>query len=79
VSQMYRLAVASLTPRETDVFDLLVRGNRNKPIADALGVSERTIKAHRKQIMVKLGVSSLAECVSIAERLGLIADWPVQR
>ncbi len=64
--------VASLTSRESEVFNLIVRGKLNKQIAFALGTSERTIKAHRHSIMEKLGVHSLAEAVSIAERLGLL-------
>jgi FixJ family two-component response regulator len=64
--------VANLTPRESQVFGLIVRGNRNKQIAYALSASERTVKAHRHSIMEKLGVRSLAEAVSIAERLGLL-------
>jgi FixJ family two-component response regulator len=64
--------VASLTPRETDVFNLVVRGKRNKQIAYALGTSERTVKAHRRSVMEKLEVHSLAEAVSIAEKLRLL-------
>jgi FixJ family two-component response regulator len=64
--------VASLTPRETEVFGLIIRGKRNKQIAYALGTSERTVKAHRRSVMEKLGVQSLAEAVSIGERLGLL-------
>lgn len=67
-----RAKVASLTTRETQVFDLMVRGKRNKQIAYAIGVSERTVKAHRKSIMEKLNAQSFAEAVSIAERLGLL-------
>jgi DNA-binding CsgD family transcriptional regulator len=79
MSQPHRQAVASLTPREAEIFDLVVRGKRNKEIAYAIGVTERTVKAHRRSIMAKLGVGSLAEAVSIAERLGMIPDWPQQR
>ncbi len=68
--------VASLTPRETDVFHLLVRGKRNKEIAYALGTSERTVKAHRRSLTEKLEAHSLAEVVTIAERLGLVAPAP---
>ena len=64
--------VASLTPRESQVFGLIVHGKLNKQIAYELSTSERTVKAHRHSIMEKLGVRSLAEAVSIAERLGLI-------
>ncbi|WP_455875056.1 response regulator transcription factor [Rhizobium yanglingense] len=64
--------VAGLTPREAEVFGLIVRGHLNKQIAYALGTSERTVKAHRHNIMEKLGVRSLAEAVSIAEKSGLL-------
>jgi FixJ family two-component response regulator len=70
--QALQTLVASLTSRESEVFNLIVRGKLNKQIAFALGTSERTIKAHRHSIMEKLGVHSLAEAVSIAERLGLL-------
>ena len=66
--------VAALTPREREVFTLVVRGKLNKQIAHELGTSERTIKAHRHSMMLKLKVKSLAEVVSIAERLGLLAE-----
>lgn len=62
--------LTSLTPREFQVFDLMIRGKRNKQIAFELDTSERTVKAHRHSIMEKLGVNSLAEAVSMAERLG---------
>jgi FixJ family two-component response regulator len=64
--------LATLTPRERQVFDLMVRGKINKQIAHELGTTERTIKAHRHQVMEKTRVNSLAELVSLAERLGLL-------
>jgi FixJ family two-component response regulator len=64
--------VAALTPREREVFGLVVRGKLNKQIAHELGTTERTIKAHRHQVMEKIKVQSLAELVSLAERLGLL-------
>jgi FixJ family two-component response regulator len=67
--QWLRAKVSNLTPREVQVFDLVVRGKRNKQVAYDLNTSERTIKAHRHSIMEKLNVTSLAEMVSIAERL----------
>jgi RNA polymerase sigma factor (sigma-70 family) len=63
--------VNALTPRERQVFDLVVRGRMNKQIAHELGTTERTIKAHRHKVMEKVRVQSLAELVSIADRLGL--------
>jgi FixJ family two-component response regulator len=69
-----RSHIAKLTPRERQVFDLIVRGKINKQIAHELGTTERTVKAHRHQVMEKAKVRSLAELVSIAERLGLLSD-----
>ncbi|GGI19817.1 hypothetical protein GCM10010987_06250 [Bradyrhizobium guangdongense] len=69
---MFRALLASLTPRERQVFDLIVRGKINKQIAHELGTTERTIKAHRHQVMEKMRVSSFAELVSLAERLGML-------
>jgi RNA polymerase sigma factor (sigma-70 family) len=57
-----------LSPREREVFVLVVRGLPNKQIADVLGVSERTVKAHRSQVMHKMGVQSGAE-------LGRAVEW----
>jgi RNA polymerase sigma factor (sigma-70 family) len=61
-----------LTPREREVFDLVVRGQMNKQIAHALGTTERTIKAHRHRVMEKIEVRSLAELVNVATRLRMI-------
>jgi FixJ family two-component response regulator len=65
--------LARLTPREREVFDLVVRGRLNKQIAHQLGTSERTIKAHRHSVMHKLEMQSFAELVLFAERLGILA------
>jgi FixJ family two-component response regulator len=67
-----RALVAALTPRERQVFGLVVRGKLNKQIAHELGTTERTIKAHRQQVMEKMKMHSLAELVTLAERLGLV-------
>jgi RNA polymerase sigma factor (sigma-70 family) len=64
--------LARLTPRERQVFDLIVRGKINRQIATELGTTERTVKAHRHEVMEKMQVHSLAELVSSAERLGLL-------
>jgi FixJ family two-component response regulator len=45
----------------------------NKQIAQELGIAERTIKAHRQRVMTKVRVQSLAELVSVAERLGVLS------
>ncbi len=72
----YKSLIATLTPREAEVFALMVRGKPNKQIAHLLATSERTIKAHRHVVMRKLQVRSFAEAVSIAERVGLLAPPP---
>lgn len=64
--------VATLTPRERQVFYLMVRGMINKKIADELGTTERTVKAHRHEVMEKMQVDSLAELVASAVRLGVL-------
>jgi len=70
----FRGLVTTLTPRERQVFGLIVRGKINKQIAYELGTTERTVKAHRHQVMEKMQVNSLAELVSTAERLGMLAS-----
>ena len=67
-----RAHVAALTPREREVFELIIRGKTNKQAANALGTTERTIKAHRQRVMEKMQVPSLAELVSLAERVGVL-------
>jgi FixJ family two-component response regulator len=58
--------LAALTPREREVFDRIVAGRRNREIADELGISLRTIKAYRAQLMDKLGVDTAAELGRLA-------------
>jgi RNA polymerase sigma factor (sigma-70 family) len=67
-----RAHIAALTPREHEVFELVVRGKTNKEAAKALGATERTIEAHRHRVMEKMQVQSLAEFVSLAERVGVL-------
>ena len=66
-----RARIATLTPRERQVFALIIRGNTNKQVARALGCTERTIKAHRHRVMEKMQVRTLPELVSLAERVGV--------
>jgi len=71
-----RELVATLTPRERQVFERVVQGKINKQIAQQLGATERTIKAHRHRVMEKMKVQTFAELVSVAERLGLVGSTP---
>ena len=71
-----RTLLDRLTPREREVFDHVVRGKLNKQTAHALGITVRTIKAHRHRIFEKLGARTIADLVSLAERLGVLLDPP---
>jgi RNA polymerase sigma factor (sigma-70 family) len=63
--------IHSLTPREYQVFTLLVSGMLNKQVGYELGITERTIKVHRSRIMEKLKADSLADLVRYAEKLSI--------
>jgi two-component system, LuxR family, response regulator FixJ len=63
--------VDALSPREYEVFALLVAGMSNKQVAYKLGTSERTIKAHRSRIMEKMHAGSFADLARYAEKLNL--------
>jgi FixJ family two-component response regulator len=60
---------ALLTPREREVFALVVQGDLNKQIAGRLGTTEQTVKVHRGRVMHKMRVKSVAQLVRLAERL----------
>ena len=64
--------VKMLTPRETEVFALVVTGMLNKQIAFDLGISEKTVKVHRARVMEKMRAGSVAELVRLADRVGVI-------
>lgn len=57
---------AALTPREREVFDLLVLGHSNKAIAGILALSPKTVEDHRAAIMAKTGTSGLAQLIALA-------------
>jgi FixJ family two-component response regulator len=59
-------ATASLTPREREVFDLLVRGHSNKEVAARLAISARTVEDHRAAIMTKTRTNGLAELIALS-------------
>lgn len=66
-----RERLEKLTPRQREVFQYVIAGKMNKNIAAELGTGEQNIKVHRRRVMRKMGVKSLAELVRIAERLGV--------
>jgi FixJ family two-component response regulator len=55
--------LSTLTQREREVLDLVVNGRKNKQIAEELGISVKTVEAHRAHAMEKMGVGSVAELV----------------
>jgi FixJ family two-component response regulator len=63
--------LATLTPRERQVFQQVVAGRLNKQIAAQLGIVEKTIKVHRARVMHKMGAGSVAELVQIAQLAGI--------
>ena len=69
-TQRLRQALASLSPREREVLDELIRGHYNKNIADHLGITARTVEFHRANIFEKMGVDSAIE---LAHKLGQLS------
>ncbi len=70
--ESFRQRADSLTPREQQVFELVVSGLLNKQVADRIGTAEKTVKVHRASVMRKMQADSVAELAVMAERLGII-------
>jgi len=66
-----RESYAALSRREREVLELVVSGKLNKQVGGELGISEITVKAHRGQVMRKMKAESLADLVTMAQRLGV--------
>lgn len=76
VQRQARALYARLTPRECEVFALVVRGSRNKRIADVLASRESTVKVHRSRLMRKLEAGTLTDLLRIGQLLALVPDAP---
>lgn len=63
--------IDTLTPRENELLRYLITGMLNKQIAYELNISERTVKSHRKQVLIKMGIQSIAELVRLTEKAGI--------
>ena len=71
-----RERMEALTPREYEVFRLVVTGMLNKQIAFQLGTVEKTVKVHRARVMAKMGAQSVADLVRFADKLGIASFSP---
>ena len=63
--------MASLTPREYEIVRWVITGMLNKQIASSTNISERTVKAHRSQVMKKLHIVSVAELVRLTQKVNI--------
>lgn len=71
VLQGFRKRIEALSPREFEIFRLVIGGYLNKQIAFALNIAEQTVKHHRGRVMRKLQAGSLADLVRLAEKAGI--------
>jgi FixJ family two-component response regulator len=69
--QELRSRFETISTREREVLGLVLQGRLNKQIADELGIVERTVKVHRKAIMTKLGVRSVAALIQLTQEAGV--------
>jgi DNA-binding NarL/FixJ family response regulator len=70
------LDMGALSKREVEVLRLLAEGKRNAEIADALGISVKTVETYRSRVMLKLGVNNLPALVKFAIRAGITSPQP---
>ena len=66
-----RARTESLTSREQEVLRYVIAGARNKQIAYVLGISEQTVKIHRRRVMAKLGVNTVTALIQVCQRAGI--------
>lgn len=68
-------SVGELTPRERDILTQLALGGSNKDIADALRISERTVKHHMTNVLKKLHLKNRVEAALFAQKLSVREEW----
>lgn len=71
--------LGELSPREREVMELVIGGRMNKQIAGDLGISEKTVKAHRGRVMAKFGARTVAELVKLCGELGIAAPLVLRK
>ena len=71
IRREFEARVKGLTLRENEVLRLIVQGRSSKEVARELGISPKTVENHRAKIRAKTGAKSIAELVTLVERLGL--------
>ncbi len=69
-----QIRISSLSAREKEVMDLVIRGRLNKQIAAELCIAEKTVKVHRGRVMAKMRVRSIASLVHLCDELGMIGS-----
>lgn len=69
--QIYQQRYGSLTRRERQVFEQVVKGLSNQEIADTIGINKKTVEGHRANMMAKMSVGSLSELVQLAIAIGV--------
>lgn len=69
--QDVEVRLSRLSPREREVLTFVIGGHLNKQIADTMGISLKTVKAHRARVMEKMEADSLAELVHLCQSVGL--------
>jgi FixJ family two-component response regulator len=79
VHEEIRGRLQSLSPREHEVMQHVVRGRLNKQIAADLGITEMTVKVHRSRVMDKMQVRSVAELVHLCDQIDALSGTPSGR
>ncbi len=76
ISQTIQMRLEALSRRERQVMELMIRGLINRAIGLHLGICEKTVKVHRKNVMEKMRVRSIADLVRLVARVGIECEFP---